>query len=366
MASAKDRVSIILTLGYVDQEINTSPHGALPGECRDPDAGDEIDHAGAIQSATAPWELVIVDRMWPRRWGRVAEVFGKDNENVRYIPPKPSEILDLGYRAVSTMRNAGAIMATGNLFAFVDDFCKLEGATVDMMWLFLQEENLLLTPVIFPSMADKDEVFGGHNGGVYACTRDHFIRLCGFDEHFDGAYGEEDTEFENRLDQLLYRYGAVIDGPKQRVHRPGAVFPRTRHHNGVFEQDTTPPWEMEGGDDEQQRTLKTYLRCNRALFMRVYDEMIRQGERIQANKPFEPGSPELDSLRFAPCVEGCGICNRPDREQQIESYVRFAPDQRIVQNMNVTLEKHSDRSGSFDPWGEPEFGYVGLANREEQ
>jgi hypothetical protein len=323
-------LSIIVTLGFVRQRNLSAP-----------ELGDEFDHIAALVGAKGGFELILVDRAWPERWFRVQEALGPLLDRVKYIPPKPSPIIDMGYRAVNVMRNSAAIVTAGDMLAFVDDFLYLDAASADRMIEYFEAHRRLLCPVISADLEraipeGPPSVFSGHNPGVYACAREHFKMLGCFDENFDGTYGEADTEWQNRLDRLLDSKGYGL-----RLRERGVKFQRTEHANGDFPQALDYPFGDSGSIKDPQN-----LRCNRAYFHCISQHRLQHGQ-IDATRPLSDG--ELERLKNHRCFEGCGVCNRGDRHQQLQSYRLWPADADVLHKMEA-FEANPAAFGCNDPW----------------
>lgn len=315
-------LSIIVTMGYVNQK-----------QVEHKERGDEIDHISLVAGASSDFEIIIVDRAWPTRWKKASVVLSPliDRNILSYIPPKPSEHISHGYRACSAMRNSGGIIAKGKIVAFVDDHLLLDPVSTDEVCNHFQKTQRILCPVCSdeidsrtPGGAPSD--FSGHNGGIYMCSREDFITLNGCDENFDGAYGEADTEFEDRIDRQLYLH----DG-RYRQRKNGVKWLKSFHGNGKFPEKKIPFWK--GPED------KNYLRCNRAYAHSVCYPRIRKNI-VKGNTV--PTDAEMDALRGHNCTDGkCKLCNRGDREEQINSY--------------RTIKIDSDIASMIDRFGAMEF-----------
>jgi len=282
-------LSIIVTMGF-DNQVNL---GA-------PEIGDEFDHMAMAADADADFELVIVDRAWPNRWGRVQEALGSMLHRVHYIPPKPCELVDRGYRAVNSMRNSGAMCSRGEVLLYVDDYFQLDARSIERVCEVFEAERKLLCPVYMENFGPGPDVeglseFSGHNPGIYMCTRDQFCELGGYDENFDGAYGEADTDFQNRLDRMMW---LRQKGLRFREH--GVQFLYTKHANNELPEERRAPW------GEPSRS-PSYLRCNRAFFRIVSTKRLETndvvGNRIVSDE-------EIQRLRDEKCQDDCSICNR--------------------------------------------------------
>jgi hypothetical protein len=325
-------ISIIVSLGFIKQ-----------GNMGDLSLGDEFDHLAPIAKAQCNWELVIVDRAWPTRFGRVEEALGSVIDRVKYVPCKPSRMVEIGYRAVNAQRNSGAIVSQGDLLMFLDDFLLIDPLVVDEIHWTFYEQGLVLCPVIreddYPleKYGDALTPFSGHNPGIYMAKRCVFEELGGFDENYDGAYGEEDTDWQNRLDIYL----EVFHLP-HRQRRRGVIFPQTKHRNGKFPEPRFPPWSIE--------TDPEYLRCNRVFYQRISGPRIEDRD-WQGNRKLT--DEERSRLRVGSCSPACGVCKREDRPLQLKSYRVMGPDEHVVTKMRMVAEGGVKvGSGSFNPWSE--------------
>jgi hypothetical protein len=317
-------LSIIVAMGFPNQESLV------------PERGDEFDHMAPAIDADADFELVIVDRAWPTRWPRVQAALEGVLERVMYVAPRRTELLRRGYRAVSSMRNSGAACSNGEVLVFVDDYMHLDPRAIEAMCETWRREQRLLSPVYMEEMQPPGEglqIFSGHNPGVYVCSREDFIALNGYDENYDGSYGEEDTDFEDRLDRLLWLRAA---NDALRVRQRGIFFRRTDHGHNAFPEAMDKPWDYE--------TDPTYLRCNRCYFQAVSFPR-KEANRTAANIPLT--TDEITRLREHACSDTCGVCRREDRDTQIASYDRFAPDG--LSGERVKVEGHREY-GMYDPW----------------
>lgn len=317
-------LSIILPLGFVNQVPDAN------------DYGDEFGHMAPLVEANCDVELIIVDRAWPDRWDRVEAMLGAMLDRVAYVPPKPSVFIDHGYRAVSSMRNAGALCSDAHLLAFVDDYLVLEPRATEAVCEHYLTTGRILCPVDrvdgrAPIPQGPASDFSGHNPRIYMSRREDFIATNGFDEQYDGTWGEEDTDWQDRIDRHLYFQHQL------RQRRQGVIWRWTHHANGSWREKKVPFWPEVGN--------QSYLRCNRAYFQCV------SHPRVEKNNVFGnvvPTDEELDKLRGHICLDGCGVCNRSDREQQIASYKTIPIDDKISEKM-LAWEGRSF-SGKSDPW----------------
>ena len=325
-------LSVVVPLGFINQYIHDEFGNDTGG-------GDEFYHMAPIMKVKDGIELVIIDRAWPTRWHRVEEELGElvARGAVIYAPPKPSPFVENGYRACCCMRNTGAICSSGDILAFVDDYVMLEGEFVQEIIEHYQRTGLVLCPVCLPKIDQNTpdgppSDCGGHNSGIYMCSSEQFSELNGFDENLDGSYGEEDTEFQDRLDRLLW-----LRQKGYRQRRKGLVWPRVEHTNGDFVQSLVPFWDGQ--------PTKGNLRCNKSYVKNVSYPRIRDS-KIRGNIP--PTKEMLDKMRASPCTDICPRCNASDREQQIESYadvLRMSPD--ISSEMSARVAK---LRGKVNPW----------------
>jgi hypothetical protein len=343
-------MSIVACMGFVNQA--TSREG-------DPFLGDEFEHLAGFRDLSEDHQLVIVDRAWPRRWNRICSVFGRGTAlgAVRYIPPKPSEFVIRGFRAASAMRNSGAICASGDLLIFLDDFISIDAEVFDQVWRAYQTENVLLHPFLQRIDTDAPLIsgeFSDHNPGIYMATAEQFAGTGGFEENLDGAYGEEDTEWQMRLDMLI-RVGNALDDDLERermspirVRREGLTLTQTPHENGRLPEKLDPPWPIDGLTVDQRENLRNALRCNKALFQHVLAPDIRSGTYDRGNQPLSGYQRQL--LAETSCSPDCWICNRGDRAQQCSSYYTYQPKPDIGEMMADWKDLLEGQRGMINPW----------------
>lgn len=329
-------LSIIVPMGHKYQ-VNTEL----------PELGDEFKHLTPALSCDVPVEIIIVDRYWPERWDFVRKAFeGEPGEfwRVHYIPPMPTELLNRNYHTLALSLNSGAIASKGELLLWVDDFFYMDADSLRAVWQYYTEDDILLYPVykrFFMPQDDGLSEFGGHNPGIRLCKRDHFVELNGFDENYDGAYGEEDTDFETRLDFLFARHGI------KRYRKKGVVLRKTEHDHRHPPVDVIPPWKFDRREDVH------YLRCNQLYFKFIAYPRALKGE-LEANRVLTDGDIEL--LKSNVCSPNCTRCNASirDREHQMSSYKKYLPHQKVgiwVRDCDV-----SERvEGCCNPWTEEEF-----------
>jgi len=325
-------LSIIITMGF-ERQLNIES----------PELGDEFDHMYPLRDATAPVELIVVDRSWPKRWLLLKQAFEGSGIRLKYIPSKPSMLLSRGYRAVNAMRNSGAIASEGCILAFVDDFFWLDASSADAVWEAWKKHRFILCPVVGQRLWPPEghigyQVFSGHNPGIYMCTREQFIALGGFNEHFDGAHGEADTEWQHRLDRIC----DTTPGWTLRRRLRGVMWKRTEHANGDCPQKLLYPW----SEQHPGVTTRTNsLRCNRAFYQKISVPRIAKSI-FDASIPLTQD--EVERLRGYRCVAHCGVCSREDRDMQIDSYMKWPIDEDVSRKM-VDGAAYK-REGIYDPW----------------
>lgn len=327
-------LSIIITMGFIHQD-NTGM----------PMLGDEFDHLEGFQDTRVPLELIVVDRAWPRRWNRLLRVLGMSGVKLKYIRPKPSPFVDYGYRAVNVMRNSGAIVSEGAVLIFADDYFRINGGSLDDIHSAWEKRQELLCPVHREEYSppwdhDGDQEFSGHNPGIYMCSRAQFLKLGGFNENFDGAYGQADTEWQERLDRLL----DTTEVYKLRKRRRGLLWRKTDHTNGIFPQPLQYPWHEQFPDIV---TTPDNLRCNQAFYHLVIKPRIEAGI-LDTTLP--PTDQEIETLRDNVCSPGCETCNRKDREYQAQSYRTMSGDHQVPYRMRRFGKLENKPTGKFDYW----------------
>lgn len=328
-------ISLIITMGFIHQDNTGEPY-----------KGDEFDHLEDIWEATVPLELIVVDRAWPRRWNRMAKVLGWNRDTgLKYIRPKPSPFVDYGYRAVNVMRNSGAIVSEGDVLIFADDYFKIDGVSLDAIWKAWEDDGVLLCPVhrgeyLPPMDHEGDQEFSGHNPGIYMSSYAQFLALGGFNENFDGAYGQADTEWQERLDRLL----DTNESYKLRKRRRHLIWRKTDHTNGIFPQQFQYPWHDRFPEIV---TTQDNLRCNQAFYHLVIKPRIEAGI-LDTTLP--PTDKEIETLRDNVCSEDCETCNREDRAYQAQSYRTMAGDHQVPYRMKKFGKMENKPTGKFDPW----------------
>jgi len=332
MAVKSAKLSVIVPLGYIDQV-----------SLFNKELGDEFGHAAGLTKAKKEVELILVDRAWPTRWDLARKALGDFVEKTMYIPPRPSNALRMSYRACGRMRNSGAIVSTGDIVVFVDDYIYVDGEVADKCIVYYEDTGELLTPVYKPfpkniKDCEKTLVKGGHNPGIYMAGRNHFVTLNGFDEAFSGCAWETDTDFEWRLDALLFRLAGTRQG--LRKIRRDCVWPVTGHANGRYpEKERVSPWP--GSNDRH-----TNIRCNKAYYNRISKPRRERG--IYA--ALQPSKEELARLWYG-CNPNCQLCFRKDRSEQVASYHGiFKADYATSYLMSMWYHDKQPQYGCFNPW----------------
>ena len=318
-------MSVIVAMGYTGQT-----------NVGHPASGDEFDHLRGVADAKSNIEIVIVDRAWPNRVKRVAHALEPMLARVRYIPPRPTILMKRGYFCVSSTMNSGAVASRGELLMFVGDFLRLNGAVLDEIVKFYYDKGQLLHPVLQSSAHKVDyeeQIFCGHNSGIKVCTKKQFEATCGWEEAFDGTYGEEDVEFQQRLDLLTEHDGLV------RVRRRGIDLQRSFHINGTTPVRFVPLW------TEPVKHGGTNLRCNSAFNHHIVAARIANKDPV-GNKPIT--LEEIERLKTL-CSPSCKRCARADRAKQIVSYSMqdFPNIPAMLKSFAVML---GQRHGVIDPW----------------
>jgi hypothetical protein len=321
-------LSIIVIMGYQGQTNLSAPV-----------VGDEFEHLAEVANTKHNVELIIVDKAWPYRSKRVIRTLESMLARVRYIPPRPTLLTSRGYFGVSSAMNSGGVCSQGQLLMFVGDFMRLQSGILDEVCDAFYEEDKLLHPVIQSISeslnVEKEQIFSGHNSGIKVCARHHFEKTWGWEEYFDGAYGEDDVEWQQRLDLLNNEEGVF-----KRVRRLGIDFHRSYHENGVMPIPFRPLW------DQPVEHKRVSLRCNRVFYQSVVYPRLDRGE-YRGNQVVTPE--ELAVLRAAKCSDHCEICNREDRSKQLRSYaMQDLPNIPLL--MSVMERTVGHRSGVLDPW----------------
>ncbi len=122
-------------------------------------------------------------------------------------------------RGPAANRNAGALVARGELLVFLDDDCLPEPGLLAAYSAAFADPSLLaaegrISPDREPSRLDEVAPVNEHGGVFWSCNvalrRDLFEQIGGFDERFPHA-AMEDVELRNRLRLLKVRIAFVTD-----------------------------------------------------------------------------------------------------------------------------------------------------------
>lgn len=318
------KLSVLVVLGYVDQK-NSAQY-----------LGDEFDYA-APALGNPDVELVFIDRAWPDRWDLVKRACKLGLNQVRYIPPRPTDFQVRGLFCVGSAFNAGAVVSRGKLLMCIGDFLRLNTPVLEAVIKEYEETGRTLHPYVphLVNIVSHEYEFSGHNPGVKVCTREQFAAINGYDEFFDGSWGNEDIEFQARLDALI-----LDSGHPSRVRRFGVELIRTHHDNGDYPLPYDPPWTTPIVPPRWRS------RCNDAYFQALASPRTMSGKL----RPPEVFTPEmLEDLRAFKC--GCSICTRGDKEEQLRSYLGTRnPD--VGGLMNSVGARLGSVNGCINPWVE--------------
>ena len=144
------------------------------------------------------WELVVVDEynQVPR-----PELSFLDRR-VKYVRPAPTPWRKLRYFSPASARNAGLLVAEGDVVFGLDDFTVFDGGLLETI-LGFAEQDLYLEPVAI-GLAERRALDGVVRpqelcGGVVAYPRAAAITVGGHDERFDSCEAFEDWEFSRRM-----------------------------------------------------------------------------------------------------------------------------------------------------------------------
>ena len=338
------KLSIIVPMGFVNQT-------CLEEGCKANTS--EILFMQSLAKAKKDFELIIVDRNWPHRWKDVEHFLYKFIDKVMYIPPRPSVLIGYGFRVCGGMKNNGAIVSTGDVIAFTDDFTDIDGEVADKMVDYYEQTGNVLCPVTgyvpgHTPQDDNEQIFSGHNYGVHNATREQFILLNGYDENYDGSYGESDTDFEYRLDVLMTKMGR---GTNQRLRRrrKDIFWKCINHRNGQCPQTRKKIWPKMPDSVLSIGDKSSAIRCNRCYFEVV--------SKPRADKGFvfcaPPTKEEIEELRKHICIFECikDAKRNVDRKDQIDSYhgvLKANHDTAIL--MQTWYHNHKLQTGCFNPW----------------
>jgi hypothetical protein len=65
-----------------------------------------------------------------------------------------------------------------------------------------------------------------------------------------------------------------------------------------------------------------------------------------------PDEAELKRLSLFKCSPKCNVCNRGDREKQVNSYKEFPVDTKVIDKMHKFMLSSKFSFGCYDPWGD--------------
>lgn len=342
-----DTLSINVILGYVGQV--SLEHGIR----------DEIDAMRGLLRVDRPLELVLVDRSWPARWGRIVEVFGSIIDKVRYVPVRPKDVVDRGMYVVSGAMNSGIVCSSGGLILSSGDFSAFRPQEIRVMYDEWFERKKLIAPLIDGSWAvhqrpGRRVLSQGLNVGPRLYPRNVIRAIGGWEEAFDGSRGREDEAIDLCLDLYLKR---VLDGGRWRD--PRVIIHKVRHKNGQVEIVYKPPWDL------PEKPPRIWLRCNLSFSQRVIYPRLDRGE-WRTNLPVgeediarmshkcdtsllhrDVNSIPAEILRRANGVVCC--CERADRAKQLDSYRSFDPP-NVARLQDAFEDCLGKEYGCIDPW----------------
>jgi glycosyltransferase involved in cell wall biosynthesis len=183
----------------------------------------------AIQDAAGnqPFEIIVVDDSSSDRTAAIAQEHG-------------ARVVSIQRRHIAAARNAGARVATGNVFFFVDADTRIEpahvtealvalqkGASGGGAWLRFDRKVPFWADVIFKIFSVVYFTSRLAAGAFLFTTRDNFFAVGGFDEQL---FAGEETYLSVALKKLgrfrILRTPATTSARKLRMHRPGYVFRR--------------------------------------------------------------------------------------------------------------------------------------------
>jgi len=327
--STNNTLSVIVIIGYLDQP----PTEESPG--------DEIDHCKVFLDCDRPVELTIVDRAWPARQDKVYLTF--ESARVRYIPPRPTEWIERGMWAVSASMNSGAICSNGDLLMMSGDYNVFTPKQLQLIYDSWFDSARLYQPVLdykkgVKQIPTKIESIKGLNIGPRVLPRYMFGAVNGWDEWFDGTRGHEDEWFDMMLDVPCNRLLAPT-----RYRHPTLVVHKTLHAKGTPPQKYVPPWTKPNTPGWNR------LRCNLAYGDHILKPQMHEGNFRGANSVLDKY--DLQEMR-KPCHKpNCFACRRPDRDQQLDSYLTHqGPPAPMFELMHRFQEHFKHTYGSFNPW----------------
>lgn len=288
------------------------------------------------------FELIIVDRFYNQR--RYEMDKRKCPFPMKYIPTKPSlwYLLDCNAVTIPNDRNAGIIMSSGNAIMCLDDCCVPMHTDFLKMYVEHLNRGVLLRPIacnydysVKPVKIDWDPVVAwratqqkkefhevsGNCPRCYFFPTSVYEELGGFDEHLDGSWGCEDSDFYNRIDKLgIKRY---ITGNGQ--HHIAII----RHENKLY-----------------SHSANYHHVCNEAYAQWKY-ERVSKFSNIVANQRL------LDESDISAIKLGCQTCPMKCGKQEppgMELYLKMQRTFSLADMRKDMTKVYGSRTGAFDPW----------------
>lgn len=183
----------------------------------------------AIQDAAVnhSFEIIVVDDSSSDRTVAIAHEYG-------------AHVVSIERRHIAAARNAGAGVAKGDVFFFVDADTRIEpahvtealeelqkGASGGGAWLRFDRKVPFWADALFKIFSVIYFTSRLAAGAFLFTTRDHFFAAGGFDEQL---FAGEETYLSVALKKLgcfrILRTPATTSARKLRMHRPGYVFRR--------------------------------------------------------------------------------------------------------------------------------------------
>lgn len=290
------------------------------------------------------FELIVVDHFFEERKHSFDHL--KLPFDWKYIPPKPSPWHDLEAPTICSDRNSGVILSRGEIIIVLDDCTfPVHAEAFEQIWNFWNEKSILLRPVMdvhrndfIPMRIVEDNLnnwikeqetkcnlleVSGQRGGVFIFPAYVYEKINGFDERFDGDFGCEDLDFNNRVDAF---------GTKRFVLKEGQCrFLRMSHTHEI-------------------QRYYGYI-CNEAYaqwsYRRIWEHREHKaGVKFLDSSDLE-GIESMCSLKTCPKFNGC---DKEERPPGLEYYEKFQPVFNLAEKRKKMTERYGNVNGVMEPW----------------
>ena len=285
------------------------------------------------------FELVMVDRFYNER--RYDMDKRKRSFPMKYIPTKPSPWFELDKNAItiSNDRNAGIIMASGDVIMCIDDCCVPMHTDFLKMYMEHLQRGILLRPILFgydyskkPVKIDSDPLVAwratqpkkefhevsGNCPRCYFFPTKTYEDLGGFDQNFDGSWGCEDSDWYKRVDK---------SGIKRFITGNGQHHIAVIHHKNL-------------------RYSHSGYVCNEAYAQWKYEQIDKLNHVVANQRNLDDTDISAIRLRCQTCPTKCERNEPPG----LELYMKMQRTFSLADQRKDMTKAFGSKTGAFDPW----------------